>query len=133
MRRSSQIPTRRVLDELARPAGVRTRTVSDAGTRIFAAIRRIPRGRVATYGQIAAIAGLPRRARLVGHALRTLSAGHDLPWHRVLGAGGMISLMRLDVGSGLEQRRRLQSEGVRFGARGRVDMDEFGWKPRSRR
>ncbi|MBI3538832.1 MAG: MGMT family protein, partial [Candidatus Eisenbacteria bacterium] len=81
---------------------------------------------------IATVAGLPGRARQVGYALHALPAGHPLPWHRVLGAGGRISLMRLDVGAGLDQRQRLESEGVRFGARGRVDLATFGWKPRRR-
>ena len=107
--------------------------MSDAYTRIYAAIRRIPRGRVATYGQIAIVAGLPGRARQVGYALHALPTGHDLPWHRVLGAGGRISLMRLDVGSGFEQRQRLVSEGVGFGPRGRVDLKTFGWRPKGRR
>jgi methylated-DNA-protein-cysteine methyltransferase-like protein len=122
-----------MLDELARPSAVGSRRPpADAYARIHAAIARIPRGRVATYGQIATVAGLPGRARQVGYALYALTDAHSLPWHRVLAAGGRISLMRLDVGSGLEQRRRLEMEGVRFGARGRVDLDAFGWRPRSR-
>jgi methylated-DNA-protein-cysteine methyltransferase-like protein len=66
----------------------------------------------------------------VGYALYALPEGSPLPWHRVLGAGGRLSLMRLDVASGMSQRLRLESEGVRFGARGRVDLEEFGWQLR---
>jgi methylated-DNA-protein-cysteine methyltransferase-like protein len=93
-------------------------------------VRRIPRGRVATYGQVAALAGLSRQARLVGYALHALSDHTPLPWHRVLGAGGRLSLMRSDLASGLTQRLRLEREGVRFDARGRVDLAIFGWRPR---
>jgi methylated-DNA-protein-cysteine methyltransferase-like protein len=80
-------------------------------------IRRIPRGRVATYGQVAAAAGFPGRARQVVWALH--KCGDRLPWHRVVGAGGFI---RLPGESGLEQRIRLESERVRFIGR-HVDLD----------
>jgi len=81
-------------------------------------IRRIPRGRVATYGQVAEAAGYPRYHRQVAQVLRHAVAG-ELPWHRVLGAGGQIKLSRAEAP---EQRTRLELEGVRF--RGsRVDME----------
>jgi alkylated DNA nucleotide flippase Atl1 len=83
--------------------------------RIEAAIRRIPKGKVSTYGAVARAAGLPRGARLVA---RVLHRGFGLPWQRVLGAGGEIKL-RGD--SAIEQRLRLDAEGVRFRGR-RVDM-----------
>lgn len=83
--------------------------------RIEAAIRRIPQGKVSTYGAVAQAAGLPRAARLVA---RVLHRGFGLPWQRVLGAGGEIKL-RGD--SAIEQRLRLEAEGVRFRGR-RVDM-----------
>ena len=80
-------------------------------------IRRIPRGRVATYGQVAAAAGYPRYHRQVVQVLQ--KSGGTLPWHRVLGAGGRIRLPRA---AALEQRTRLELEGVHF--RGsRVDME----------
>ncbi len=82
--------------------------------RVYAAVRAIPRGRVATYGQVAAMLGVPRGARAVGWALRALSAATrpPVPWHRVVGAGGRISLRG---GSGPElQRKRLRAEGVAF-------------------
>jgi methylated-DNA-protein-cysteine methyltransferase-like protein len=111
-------------------AAIVRRRAADSYARIYSVVGRIPRGRVATYGQIAALAGLPGRARQVGYALYALPEGSPLPWHRVLGAGGRLSLMRLDVASGMSQRLRLESEGVRFGARGRVDLEEFGWQLR---
>ena len=89
--------------------------------RVYAVVRRVPRGRVATYGQIAYLCGVPRGARAVGWALRVLPASRErqVPWHRIVGAGGRISL-RAGVGPIL-QRRRLRAEGVRF-TRGRVDL-----------
>ena len=93
-----------------------------------APVRRIPRGKVATYGQIAQAAGFPGRARQVVWALRSARPG-SLPWHRVVGAGGKISL---PGESGLEQRIRLESEGVRF--RGsKVDLAACGHQFRKRK
>ena len=91
----------------------------DFFARVYAAVRAIPRGRVATYGQVAAILGVPRGARAVGWALRALSPDvkPSVPWHRVVGAGGRISPR---AGPGPElQRRRLRAEGVAF--RGAAD------------
>ncbi|MCE9594267.1 MAG: MGMT family protein [Planctomycetes bacterium] len=94
--------------------------------RILATVDSIPRGAVATYGQIAAEAGLARRARLVGRVLSELPRGSKLPWHRVLGACGRISL----VGAAArEQRRRLRVEGVTFLASGRADWKRHAWRP----
>ncbi len=103
--------------------------------RFYRVVRRIPRGRVATYGQVAAQAGLPRGARLAGSALSALrGAAHDVPWQRVLGARGRgragVSL-KDPMGAGA-QRDLLEREGVEFDARGRVDLARFGWRPRSR-
>jgi methylated-DNA-protein-cysteine methyltransferase-like protein len=97
--------------------------------RILAAVRKIPRGRVSSYGEIAAVAGLPRRARLVGTTLKHASA-RDLPWFRVINSGGKISL---PAGSDAyaRQKRKLEAEGVIF--RGdRVDMKRYGWPSRDR-
>ncbi len=85
-------------------------------------IAKVPRGRVATYGQIAKLAGYPGAARQVVWALRS-SLG--LPWHRIVGAGGKISL---PGAMGLEQRMRLEMEGVMFTGR-KVDMRNFAWTP----
>lgn len=92
---------------------------------VYAAVSAIPRGRVATYGQVARLLGLRRGARAVGWALRVLDAdaARRVPWHRVVGAGGRISPR---VGPGpLVQKRRLRVEGVRF-RDGRVDLVRHG-------
>jgi methylated-DNA-protein-cysteine methyltransferase-like protein len=88
---------------------------------MLAAIRKIPSGRVASYGAVARAAGYPGAARQVAW---TLHRSHGLPWHRVLGSGGEIKL-RGD--SALEQRLRLQAEGVAFRGR-RVDMKQHEFK-----
>lgn len=95
--------------------------------RIYAVVRKIPRGRVATYGQVARLAGLPGRARQVGYAMHALPAGSGVPWHRVINAMGGISRRRVP-GSELTQRVLLEREGVRFGARSRVSLERFGWR-----
>ncbi|MFI5370258.1 MAG: MGMT family protein [Candidatus Eisenbacteria bacterium] len=99
---------------------------------MYRAVRRIPRGRVATYGAVASVAGLPGRARLVGYALYASGPHRSLPWHRVLGAGGRLTLGKLDPDAALTQRLRLEAEGVRFDGRGRADLDAHGWPSRPR-
>ena len=94
--------------------------------RFYALVDSIPEGCVATYGQIAREAGLPRHARHVGRALRELPAGSALPWHRVVNAHGEISPR--PSGSVAEQRRRLRKEGVSLDRRGRVDLERFRWR-----
>jgi len=96
--------------------------------RILAVVRRIPRGRVATYGQVAVLAGLARQPRLVGYALHALPSTTTVPWHRVINARGMVSL-RAEGDAALTQRRRLEREGVSFDARGRVSLERFRWRP----
>jgi methylated-DNA-protein-cysteine methyltransferase-like protein len=91
---------------------------------ILETVMRIPEGRVATYGQVAAAAGLPGRARLVGRALKGLGEDSLVPWHRVLGAGGRISIPS-DGAAGL-QRGLLEDEGVTFRAE-RVDLARHRW------
>jgi methylated-DNA-protein-cysteine methyltransferase-like protein len=88
----------------------------------------IPRGRVATYGQVAEEAGLPGRARLVGKTLRELEPSSELPWHRVVGAGGRL-VMGSEQGSGKTQFKRLGREGILFNASRRIDLERFGWRP----
>jgi methylated-DNA-protein-cysteine methyltransferase-like protein len=89
-------------------------------------ILAIPRGRVATYGQVAHLAGKPWGARQVAWILHAQSASHRLPWQRVVGAAGLISLA---PGRGFEeQRRRLRREGVGVDPRGRVDLERFRWR-----
>ncbi|HKH83335.1 MAG TPA: methylated-DNA--[protein]-cysteine S-methyltransferase [Gemmatimonadales bacterium] len=98
---------------------------------IYRVVRRIPRGRVATYGQIASLAGLPGHARQVGYALHALPGGTLVPWHRVVNAGGQIS-PRATPGGELVQRLLLEREGVPLDGRGRVPLRQVRWNPRSR-
>lgn len=105
---------------------------SDSYARIYAVIRRIPRGRVASYGQVAELAGLPGHARQVGYALHALSSATALPWHRVINAAGEIS-RRSRPGAELTQQQLLEAEGVEFDLRGRVRLAKVGWKPSRRK
>ncbi len=93
---------------------------------IYAAVMSIPRGRVATYGQVADQAGLPRRARLVGAALRSLPEDSGVPWHRVVNAKGKIS-QRPRLHAVTEQKVLLEDEGVVFSPNGSIDFKAFGW------
>jgi methylated-DNA-protein-cysteine methyltransferase related protein len=94
--------------------------------RIYRVVRRIPKGRVATYGVVARLAGLPGAARTVGWALSALPDDGDVPWWRVLNAAGRISLPRGDHGA-VVQRALLLREGVRFAPGGAVNLTRFGW------
>lgn len=94
--------------------------------RLFQVIHRIPKGKVATYGQIAELAGLPRAARLVGNTLKNLPKGTKLPWHRVINASGKISLP-MD-GNGKVQKQRLEKEGVVF-IREKINLQHYRWQP----
>jgi methylated-DNA-protein-cysteine methyltransferase-like protein len=96
-------------------------------SKFYAVISEIPKGKVATYSQIAALAGLPGRARHVGHALRILE-DPSIPWHRVVNASGTISLPAREGRAGYQQFL-LEKEGVVFNARGRVDLDLYRWDP----
>ena len=96
--------------------------------RVKKIIKRIPKGRVATYGQIAMLAGNPRGARQVVRALHSSSEKDNLPWQRVINSKGRISLR---PGSGLElQRSILEAEGVVFALDGSIDLARFQWRPR---
>lgn len=96
--------------------------------RIYATVARIPRGRVATYGQVAALAGLPGRARQVGYALHALPDGAPIPWQRVLNARGEVSL---PGPAGARQRALLAAEGVDPEPSGRIDLKQYQWRPRA--
>jgi methylated-DNA-protein-cysteine methyltransferase-like protein len=94
---------------------------------VKALIKKIPRGKVATYGQIAAYAGSPRAARQVVRILHSSSESDKLPWHRVINGRGTISLK---PGQGYElQRSLLEKEGVRFGLNDVIDLERFLWSP----
>ena len=96
--------------------------------RFWDVVNEVPEGRVVTYGQVAALAGLPRHARQVGYALHALPDGTDVPWQRVVNARGEISL-RAEPGREGLQRAILEAEGVEFDASGRIDLRRFRWDP----
>ena len=94
--------------------------------RLFQVIHAIPKGRVATYGQVAELAGLPRAARLVGNTLKKLPKNSKLPWHRVINSSGKISLP-MD-GNGKVQKQRLEKEGIVF-LKGKINLQHYLWQP----
>jgi len=95
---------------------------------ICAVIRRIPSGWVATYGQVATMAGMPRRARLVGRVLQRLDPKTRIPWHRVVNAKGEISYSLSRNGGDILQRRLLEKEGISFDANNRLDLERCRWR-----
>ena len=97
--------------------------------RIYAVVRRVPRGRVTTYGQIATLAGLKGHARQVGYALHALPDGSSVPWHRVINAQGKVS-PRADPDYMTIQQRLLEAEGIEIGRGDRISLKRYGWKPR---
>ena len=99
----------------------------EAVAAICAVIRRIPKGWVATYGQVAAMAGLPRRARLVGYVLQHLDPAIQIPWHRVVNAKGEVSYTLSRNGGDDLQRRLLEEEGVVFNDSNRFALERFRW------
>jgi methylated-DNA-protein-cysteine methyltransferase-like protein len=101
--------------------------------KIYAVVRRVPKGRVSTYGEIAELAGLPGHARQVGYALHALREGDDdVPWQRIVNARGEVSGRSVPGMEGL-QRQILEVEGVVFDTRGRIDLEKHRWRPRARR
>src|SRR5689334_18354958 len=88
-------------------------------------VSQIPRGKVATYGEVARLSGFIAHARLVGHALRKLPTNSRIPWHRVVNSAGRISLPR-EGGHYQRQKRLLEKEGVRLKG-GKIDLDRYGW------
>lgn len=96
-------------------------------TALYITLNQVPTGTVITYGQLADLAGLGRAARWVGRTLSQLPEGSSLPWHRVIAAGGRLSLPAGSV-SGDEQRARLRAEGITV-QNNRVDMRRHGWRP----
>jgi len=98
--------------------------------RIYAVVRRIPSGRVATYGQVATLAGLGGHARQVGYALHALTTERAVPWHRVVNARGQIS-PRAEPGGDRIQRQLLEREGVHFGTTDRLELGRYCWRPRN--
>ncbi|MBD1844224.1 methylated-DNA--[protein]-cysteine S-methyltransferase [Cyanobacteria bacterium FACHB-63] len=97
---------------------------------IYNVVRQIPYGQVATYGQVAELAGLPRQGRLVGYALfRATDPNLDVPWHRVINAKGEISMSPLREGMDYIQRSLLESEGIEFDRSGKLSLTRHRWQP----
>ena len=100
--------------------------VKELAPMIFQVIAQIPYGRVASYGQIARLAGIPKHSRLVGYVLKHMDADSSLPWYRVINSQGKISLSKLnDQGQNI-QAQLLMAEGI-FVIGGKVKMKEFQW------
>ena len=95
--------------------------------RIFTIVKEIPKGYIATYGQVANLAGLPGYARVVGQTLNKLPKDTQLPWHRVISASGKI-IVSEDSKSSLEQKQRLLNEGITF-TKTRINLKEYQWQP----
>ncbi len=111
----------------AKAGSSRDSDAANEAERIIAAVKRIPRGRVSTYGAIADVAGLPRRARLVGTVLKQTTA-RGVPWFRVINAAGRISFPAGSDAYRL-QKKKLEAEGIVF--RGdRVELQRYAWPPR---
>jgi methylated-DNA-protein-cysteine methyltransferase related protein len=99
-------------------------------SRIYDIVRQIPQGYVATYGQIADLANLAGKARLVGYALYQIDvSSSDVPWHRVVNAKGHISYSPLRRGADYLQRSLLEQEGINFTPEGKIDLRQYRWKP----
>jgi methylated-DNA-protein-cysteine methyltransferase related protein len=127
MRRSSS-PRRQTPKSTASDRGAPDGRYAPFTARAIAIIRSIPRGKVATYGQVAGVAGSPLAARQVVRVLHTLSRAESLPWHRVISSTGAIAL---PTGAGFEvQKGLLESEGVRVSAEGKIDLKKHLWVPR---
>ena len=98
--------------------------------RIYEIVRQIPQGRVATYGQVAELASLAGKARLVGYALyRVDMKTSGIPWQRVVNAKGEISLSPLRFGTDYLQRSLLENEGISFNDAGKIDLRKYLWQP----
>jgi methylated-DNA-protein-cysteine methyltransferase-like protein len=97
---------------------------------IYAIVRQIPEGQVATYGQVAELANLYGKARLVGYALyRVDMSSPDIPWHRVINAKGEISHSPLRRGTDYRQQALLEQEGIKFSPEGKINLREYLWQP----
>lgn len=100
--------------------------MTDATARVIQAILAVPKGKVSCYRDIARVAGMPNGARQVVRVLHSMSEKHNLPWHRIIRADGLIALA--DFQGGDLQVQLLQAEGVEVSKTGRVDMEKYGYK-----
>lgn len=117
-----------LISGLRRVRSVSVRTPTTANARIYSVVAKIPRGKVATYGQIASLADIPRHARQVGYALHALPVESSVPWQRVINAKGEISPRKWSE-IHLVQRDLLEEEGIVFDEYGRVNFKRFRWQP----
>jgi methylated-DNA-protein-cysteine methyltransferase-like protein len=101
--------------------------LTDFSLNVISLVKKIPRGKVATYGQIAALAGKPHGARGVGWILSSSAETHHLPWQRVINSKGRISFSK-KTKEFLEQKTLLAREGVKTDNEGRIDLDRFQWR-----
>lgn len=97
---------------------------------VYRVVKKIPRGRVTTYGALAKALRLPGGARAVGYAMAACPSGQGIPWHRVIGAGGRLVIPEPH---GSLQRRLLETEGVKIGDGRRIDMPRYIWLPTKKR
>jgi methylated-DNA-protein-cysteine methyltransferase-like protein len=102
--------------------------VSDSYRKIYTVVEQIPVSKVATYGQIAALAGMPGCARQVGYAMHALPEDSAIPWHRVVNARGEISIHSEPIYADI-QRKLLEAEGIEFNRSDRIDLQKYQWYP----
>ena len=130
---SEQMTSRPSARSPATPARKKKRAIANPDStrqRIYAVVRRVPRGKVATYGQIAMLAGLEGQARQVGYAMAAVPSSSAVPWHRIINAQGRVSMRSTGTGSTVVQQQLLEREGVVFDGGGRVSLSRFRWNPR---
>jgi methylated-DNA-protein-cysteine methyltransferase related protein len=104
------------------------KAMSSCYPKIYEVVRLIPYAQVATYGQVAELAGLIGKPRVVGYALYRVAIDTDIPWHRVVNAQGKISESSLRDGSDDLQKLLLEREGIAFN-QGRIDLNRYRWRP----
>ncbi|MCH4246209.1 MGMT family protein [Acinetobacter gerneri] len=106
---------------------VQSKVSDELARQILEVVIRIPKGKVASYGQIARMAGLPKHARLVGYVLKHLDETSEVPWYRVINSQGKISLSKLNEKGENIQIIKLREEGI-LAANGKVDLKQFAWQ-----
>ena len=104
------------------------KTPQSAYQKIYVVVRQIPVGKVATYGQIADLAGLYGKARLVGYALYQVDPTSDIPWQRVINAKGEVSYSTAREGADYVQRNLLEQEEISFDRQGKIDLKQYRWQ-----
>jgi methylated-DNA-protein-cysteine methyltransferase related protein len=117
------------LSEPKQKKSARTKEKSPLYEAIYAQVKQIPEGKVATYGQIAELLGIYGQARLVGYALFRVAPDSDVPWQRVINAKGTISQSPQRQGDDSLQRILLEQEGIVFDAQERIDLKRYQWRP----